>query len=113
LRWILEERLRDLVTTSALEVALGLAGGTMLGAKRVFELMVATGLATQIVERGWSVVNRKSVDANDALLGVELEAGSQLESCPALRIHADEVEAVGRKLEDQFLHCPSVPPGEE
>jgi hypothetical protein len=76
LRRILEERFGDLVTSPPLEVALSRPCGAALGAKRVFELMVATRVATQILKCGRRVVGRKCVDADNPLFGVELEAGS-------------------------------------
>jgi DNA primase catalytic core, N-terminal domain/CHC2 zinc finger len=84
-----------------------------LGVVRPFELMVARGLAQQLVDRRRLVVDGRHVDADHLMLGVQLVARAQLEARDAVAIDAHEVQAVRRHLDRDALHGTPVAAGEQ
>ena len=75
----------------------------MFRVKRVFQLMIASGFAKEILHRRWLVERREGVDSHDALLGIELKARSQFQVRPPVRADGHQMQAVGRNLDGEVL----------
>jgi hypothetical protein len=110
---LLQKRLRDLAATLAVRFAFHMACGAMLGMKRVFELMISTRLAEQILNGRRRVIGWRCVDSDDTLLAVQLESGSEFQSGATLRVHSHEVEAIRRNLNHELLQGATISAREE
>src|SRR5690606_19205693 len=69
---------------------------TLLCMPAALELVIARGVEKERLDRRRRVVHRRGVDADNALLIVQLEAGTQSEPRDTVRVDAHQVQARDR-----------------
>jgi hypothetical protein len=65
---------------------------------RAFELMIPRGFTEQLLHVGRCIVDGSGVDPHDTLLAIMLITRTELQACDAVRVDADQVQAVRRDL---------------